>query len=144
MVTLLSPLPVLTRGHVSATLNCSIRNAPKNSIESFCVLFQTVTCNLNPLFCIYLLEPPCLIDQRTFNSSDHGVSSVCQVPCEHFTHLHTYSLFQMCEVDGHQHFTEVAGKTKRNQVTWLWSYRVVALGCSTIRPPNFSRLLQKS
>lgn len=60
------------------------------------------------------------------------------------TYIHTYSLFQMCEVGDYHHFTEVAGKTKRNQVTWLWSHGVVALCCSTIRPPNFIRWLQKS
>lgn len=109
------PFAVLTRAHVSGSLNWSVRNAPETylswSFDSVCVLLQTVVCNPSLLFCVCSFEPCQLVDERICDGSDHGVPPVCQVLCEPLT-FYKYSLFQTCEVGDCHHFTEEAVKLR--------------------------------
>lgn len=106
---------MLTRAHVSGSLNCSVRNAPETylswSIDSVCIFLQTVVCNPSRLFCMCSFEPCQLVDERNRDGSDRGVPPVCQVLCEPLTFCKC-SLFQMCEVGDCHRFREEAVKLR--------------------------------
>lgn len=106
---------MLTRAHVSGSLNCAVRNAPETclswSIDSVCIFLQTVVCHPSPLFCMCSFEPCQLVDERNCDGSDCGVPPVCQVLCEPLTFCKC-SLFQMCEVGDCHRFREEAVKLR--------------------------------
>ena len=106
---------MLTRAHVSGSLNCSVRNAPETclswSIDSVCIFLQTVVCHPSPLFCMCSFEPCQLVDERNCDGSDCGVPPVCQVLCEPLTFCKC-SLFQICEVGDCHRFREEAVKLR--------------------------------